>query len=82
MSKATTVLLASANRIAGELMTAYLLKNYGTEEQRKSVDAATFMESIFSGNVRAEWNLEDDPRYKEYTELLAAINTLEEAYGR
>lgn len=61
--------------LAGNVFADYMLRNKGTDEVKRSVEANEFLMGLMNGEFKAEWKLEETDDYKQLVELAHAINT-------
>lgn len=70
------ILLDEYYNVAGKLFGDFFIRTRADSEQKKSIEAMDFLQSLMSGNIKEEWKLEETEEYKQLQILVKAINLL------
>ncbi len=75
--KAIELISLEITKVGGRIFSEFLVRTHGTSEQKSALDAASFLNSIMTGEgIKKEWNLEESVQYKEYLDLANALTKL------
>lgn len=75
--KSIEVLSLAFNELGGKVFAMYFLRKICKDESvKKSVASADFLQKLMTGQVDKEWELEDDPIFKDFLDLAITIDQL------